>query len=81
MSIKRLTDKRVAELFGTSDRNLQQTYKNPKPTSTKKEFTKIELEEKSQQYEIIRLGSTCLEHEINEDQLLNAINFIKSVKK
>jgi hypothetical protein len=79
MLIKKLTDKRVSELFHISDRNLQQTYKNPKPTN-KKVLTKEELKEKDEQYQIIRLGATCKEHNISEEILLNTINLIKSIK-
>lgn len=79
--MKSLTDKKVAALFGITERNMQQTYKNPKPTSTKKEFTAQELEEKALQYKIIRLGATCIEHDVDEELLLSAINFINNIKK
>lgn len=81
MSIKKLTDKAISELFHTSERNLQQTYKNPKPTNTKKILTKEEIEEKRDQYQIIRLGATCKEYEISEDLLIKTIDFIKNINK
>lgn len=80
MTIKKLTDKTVSNLFHITERNLQQTYKNPKPTSTRV-LTEEELKEKKEQYQIIRLGATCKEYEISEELLLDTINFIKSIRK
>ncbi|HHB51449.1 MAG TPA: hypothetical protein ENK75_00150 [Saprospiraceae bacterium] len=80
MNIKRLTDKQVSDQFHTSERNLQQTYKNPKPTKQKKVLSEKEIAEKREQYEVLRLGSTCKAYKISEEQLLKAIDFIKSVK-
>lgn len=67
--MKKMTDKRVAELFCTSIRNLQQTYKNPRPTKSKPVHSDKELADKAQQYRLLRLGAFCLEHSISEDDL------------
>lgn len=78
---KKLTDRRAAELFHVSARNLLQTYKNPRPTKQKKEYTDEELHEKMEQYEIIRLGATCKEYRVDEATLLKIVAFIESVAK
>ena len=77
---KKITDKEVAKLFHMGERNLQQTYKNPKPTKQKPTISDKELLEKKEQYEILRLGATCKAHNLNEKLLLSAIDFIKNIK-
>jgi hypothetical protein len=79
--IKRLTDKQVAAVFHTSDRNLQQTYKSPHPTKTKLDIRPEEVSKKLEQYQVIRLGATCLQYGFDEEQLLRAIDFLKSSSK
>lgn len=81
--IKKLTDKVVAKKFGISSRNLLQTYKRPKNIETGKRikfWTAEELAIKQEQYKIIRLGATCLHHDVSEDELLEAIEFINKIK-
>ena len=81
MKIKKLTDKQVAEHFKMGDRNLQQTYKNPKPTKQKEVLTPEEVQDKKEQYEVLRLGATCKEYGLSEEQLIKAIDFAKSLEK
>lgn len=79
--LKKLTDKQVAENFYTTERNLQQTYKNPKPTKQKMIITDTKLQQKQEQYEIIRLGSTCKEYKISEELLIKIIDFVVSIRE
>lgn len=79
-TIKKLTDVRVAALNYTSERNLQQTYKNAKSSKNIK-YTEEAILMKKQQYNIMRLGATCVEYGIDEELLISAINFIKNIKK
>ncbi|WP_129085792.1 hypothetical protein [Malaciobacter mytili] len=78
---KKLTDKKIADIFNISERNLHQTYKNPKPTTLKKNLTDTEIKKKQEQYMIIRLGSTCLEYDISEEELLITISFLKNIEQ
>lgn len=78
-TIKKLTDVRVAALNYTSERNLQQTYKNAK-SSKNITYTEETIKMKKQQYDIMRLGATCVEYDIDEELLISAINFIKNIK-
>lgn len=71
--LKRLTDVQIAEMNNTSPRNLQQTYKNAKSNkylTLSDETIKI----KRQQYDIMRLGSTCFKYNIDEETLLKMIS-------
>ncbi len=71
--IKRLTDVQIAEMNNTSTRNLQQTYKNAK-SNKYITLSEEQIKIKRQQYDIMRLGSTCLKYDINEETLLKLIS-------
>lgn len=77
--VKKLTEDQIAKLYHTSLRNLHQTYKNPRPVKDQM-LSDEEINIKKQQYEILRLGATCVEYDIDENLLLSAINFIKNIK-
>ena len=77
--VKKLTEEQIAKLYHTSLRNLHQTYKNPRPIKDLV-LSEEEINIKKQQYEILRLGATCVEYGIDENLLLSAINFIKNIK-
>ncbi len=80
IEIKKLTDKRVAVLNHTKERNLQQTYKNPK-SNKNITYSEETIAMKKEQYNIMRLGATCVEYNVNEELLLSAINLIKNINK
>lgn len=77
--VKKLTEDKIAQHYHTSLRNLHQTYKNPRPIK-EQVLSEEEINIKKQQYEILRLGATCVEYDIDENLLLSAINFIKNIK-
>lgn len=75
-----LTEKRVCELFHIIERNMQQTYKNPKPTKVKPVISEKERAKKNDQYQIIRLGATCKHYGITEEKLLKLIDLVQTIE-
>ena len=77
--VKKLTEDQMAKLYHTSLSNLHQTYKSPRPVKDQI-LSDEEINTKKQQYNILRLGATCVEYDIDETILLSVINFIKNIK-